>query len=140
MSPSPRIAFLLALGFCFTVLPAQPPAGSRVEDKESGRLWTRIASLATAEGDSLVVPNVFTPNGDGKNDFIEIETDGSTNYSFSIFTRIGTRIFFSESPRIFWDGKNSRGEDMPQGIYYYVLEEKGGDDTFEAAGFIYLFR
>ena len=92
-------------------------------------------------GSTLVIPNVFTPNGDGIHDYFEVETDGITVYDFSIFTRTGTKVFHSNSPRIFWDGTNSSGLDLKEGVYYYVIEEeKGASTPYSNAGFIYLFR
>jgi gliding motility-associated-like protein len=88
----------------------------------------------------LVVPNVFSPNGDGFNDYFEVTTDGASVYEFSLFTRTGTRVFYSRSPAIFWDGKSIGGEDLKEGIYYYVIEESEVPEPFQATGFIHLFR
>ncbi len=95
---------------------------------------------ADSAGSELLVPNVFTPNGDGVNDYFEVTTDGTTVYEFTIFTRSGTRIYHSVSPRIFWDGKSLGGRELSEGIYYYVIEEEGGPEPFEKAGFMQLFR
>ena len=91
-------------------------------------------------GGTLVIPNVFTPNGDGIHDYFEVATDGATIYDFNIFTRTGTQVFHSNSPRIFWDGTNSAGLDLNEGVYYYVIEEEGDASPFSSTGFIYLFR
>jgi gliding motility-associated-like protein len=91
-------------------------------------------------GTDLQVPNVFTPNGDGINDNFGVTTDGTTVYEFTVFTRTGTRVFHSLSPRVFWDGKNLAGYEVPEGVYYYVLEESGEKDAETNAGFIHLFR
>ena len=88
----------------------------------------------------LAIPNVFTPNGDGVNDFFEVDTDGTTVYEFSIFNRSGARIYFSRSPRIFWDGRSIDGLEYPEGTYYYVIEATGKEDPELEAGFICLFR
>jgi gliding motility-associated-like protein len=95
---------------------------------------------ADSAGQVLDVPNVFTPNGDGVNDYFEVATDGTTVYTFRVFTRNGTQIYYSKSPRISWNGKNSSGTDVTAGIYYYVIEEVANPDPFEKAGFIHLFR
>ncbi len=101
----------------------------------------RLESMVSdSTGSGLDVPNVFTPNGDQINDYFEVETDGTTIYEFSVFTRTGTRIYYSLSPRIFWDGKTGGGIEQPEGVYYYVIEDKGDSDPYEAAGFMHLFR
>ena len=88
----------------------------------------------------LNVPNVFTPNGDGINDHFQVTTDGTRVFEFTVFTRTGTRIYHSNSPRIFWDGTNLAGAEVPEGTYYYVIEETEVQDPETAAGFIHLFR
>jgi gliding motility-associated-like protein len=100
-----------------------------------------LDSLAadTVQG-HLAIPNVFTPNGDGINDYFEVETNGVTVYEFSVFTRTGTRIYYSLSPRIFWDGKSNGGLDLKEGVYYYVIEATEDPEPFEGAGFMHLLR
>jgi gliding motility-associated-like protein len=98
------------------------------------------ALSADSAGSVLEVPNVFTPNGDGVNDHFEVTTDGATVYAFSVFTRTGTRIYYSLSPHIFWDGNSLDGKALKEGVYYYVIEEEGGSNPFDDAGFIYLYR
>ncbi len=73
-------------------------------------------------------PNVFTPNEDSENDFFIIDTDGTTTYNFSVFTRSGTLIFKSESPSIIWDGRSMSGQEMGTGIYYYTIHRS--DDVY----------
>lgn len=107
-------------------------------DREQLKLIQSMA-LDTSVSE-LMVPNVFTPNGDQLNDYFEVPTDGSTVFEFTIFTRTGTRIYHSSSPRIYWDGKSLEGKELPEGIYYYVIEEVEGTPGEGKAGFIYLFR
>lgn len=100
-----------------------------------------IESMAAdSVGSELDVPNVFSPNGDGNNDYFEVTTNGSTVYEFTVFTRNGSRVYHSNSPRIFWDGRSLGGEELSEGVYYYVIEQEGDSDRFEKAGFIHLFR
>lgn len=99
----------------------------------------QIMPADTLDGE-LVVPNVFTPNGDQVNDYFEVTTDGISVYELTFFTRTGTRIYHSRSPRIFWDGRSLEGKELPEGVYYYVIEEVGASAPYEKAGFIHLFR
>jgi flagellar hook assembly protein FlgD len=41
-----------------------------------------------------------------------------------------------------WDGKNSRGTDLPEGTYYYLLtlKSKSGGQVFRKSGFVVLKR
>ncbi len=126
----------------FTVLSGQQQDQPTDSSHFSAELPFLIETLASADsvGTELNVPNVFTPNGDDVNDYFEVTTDGTTIYEFTVFTRYGTRVYYSLSPRIFWDGQSSGGKDLSEGIYYYVIEETGGSEPFEKAGFIHLFR
>ncbi len=101
----------------------------------------QFESMAADTSDTeLNIPNVFSPNGDGQNDYIDVVTNGVTVYEFTVFTRSGSRIYHSLSPRIFWDGNSIGGQELSEGVYYYVIEEQGDEEPYEKAGFIHLFR
>ena len=129
---------------CFLLLPRlagqQEDSSGDILQLSDSQILELEAMVPDSAGDVLNIPNVFTPNGDGNNDYIEVETDGITVYEFSVFTRTGTRIYHSQSPRIFWDGNSLDGKELKEGVYYYVIEEKGGTSPFDKAGFMYLFR
>jgi gliding motility-associated-like protein len=86
----------------------------------------------------LDVSNVFTPNGDGKNDLFKVFYDGTAMLEITIFTRTGTKVFESKSPSIIWDGRNSSGSELSEGVYYYVL--KSNVIAKDQTGFIHLYR
>jgi gliding motility-associated-like protein len=90
--------------------------------------------------DSLKVPNFFSPNGDMVNDRFLVKTDGARVYEFRIYTRSGTQVFFSESPQIQWDGRNANGIEVPEGIYYYVIQPSGNSSGGGRCGFLFLYR
>lgn len=135
----PVALFLLHFLF-YPLISAQPR--TRSMDTTPFAVQEKIApGMLAGDSTELDVPNVFTPNGDNINDYFIVDTDGTTIYEFSIFTRTGTRIYFSKSPQISWDGKSIGGKELPEGIYYYVIERaEGGDTPVENAGFIFLFR
>ncbi|MBK6264502.1 gliding motility-associated C-terminal domain-containing protein [Marivirga sp. S37H4] len=64
------------------------------------------------------VPNVFTPNGDGKNDFFEILNLPDDGAELVISNRDGAIVYRNNSyrPSNLWDGG-----DQPDGIYFYQL-------------------
>ncbi len=139
---STRLIAIICL--CFLLLPKlagqQEDSSGDILQLSDSQLLEIEAMAPDSAGDVLEIPNVFTPNGDQVNDFFEVETDGTTVYEFSVFTRTGTRIYHSRSPRIFWDGNSLDGKELKEGIYYYVIEEQGGSSPFDKAGFMYLFR
>ncbi len=86
------------------------------------------------------IPNVFTPNNsDLDNDRFIVQTSGLSRLVFKVFTRTGVLIYQNEAYYINWDGKNDNGKDVPEGIYYYIIEDL--DKQYETAkGFVYIFN
>lgn len=74
--------------------------------------------------DALVIPNTFTPNGDGVNDTWVIPALNSyPGATVDIFTRYGQKVFHSDGYGKPWDGTNN-GKPLPQGVYYYLIKTK----------------
>ncbi len=70
----------------------------------------------------IAVPNAFTPNGDGLNDYLfPLKAYRSTNLSFSIYNRLGQRVFYSTSWLNKWDGK-FKGIPQDPGTYVWTLD------------------
>jgi gliding motility-associated-like protein len=63
----------------------------------------------------IEIYNVFTPNGDTKNDFFAIK-NLPANSALQIFNRWGSRIYENSNYNNKWDG-----DDVPDGTYYYIL-------------------
>ncbi len=71
----------------------------------------------------VVLPNVFTPNGDGINDVFRASQYRSVrSLKFKIYDRWGVLITDSEDPMRLWDGKTRSGAQVPVGQYFYVME------------------
>jgi gliding motility-associated-like protein len=69
------------------------------------------------------VPNAFTPNSDGSNDYFgPLLQPGQILVSFTIFDRLGKQIYNNENIRQGWNGKYKNGEDAPNGVYMYYLK------------------
>ena len=67
------------------------------------------------------LPNVFTPNNDGANDlYIPFPYCFVDRIELDIFNRWGEKVFETTDPDINWDGKNLKGEDLAEGVYYYT--------------------
>ena len=66
----------------------------------------------------IVMPNVFTPNNDGENDFFKpVEINRSCSIKISVFNRWGGLVFESSDPQFSWDGNN-----VSAGTYFWVLD------------------
>jgi gliding motility-associated-like protein len=72
------------------------------------------------------LPNVFTPNGDGKNDlFKPLPTPRFVlSVKFNVSNRLGGKVFSSDNDIFLnWDGKDSgTGQNAPDGVYFYEAE------------------
>jgi len=88
----------------------------------------------------ISIPNIFTPNGDGINDLLNISIIGLTDIQFIIYNRWGNIIFETNKEKESWDGHTTSGEKCIEGTYYYVLKAKNGMDDFSKKGFIQLLR
>jgi gliding motility-associated-like protein len=68
----------------------------------------------------MEIPNVFTPNGDGNNDYFMINAKHLNSYSIVIYNRWGKKVFESNNVSQSWDGKN-----VEDGTYYYIIKALG---------------
>ncbi len=76
---------------------------------------------------AIKISNVFTPNGDGENDFFEITSNGnlSSCVELTVFNRNGAVAHQSSGGIHLWDGRSSTGQKYPDGVYYYVYDING---------------
>lgn len=88
----------------------------------------------------LLVPNVFSPNGDEINDYFEVTTPGDYTYSFRVFSEAGLQVYYSVSPLIRWDGRTVSGQEASPGVYFYVIRSDETPTETSLSGFFYLFR
>ncbi|MBU2649865.1 MAG: gliding motility-associated C-terminal domain-containing protein [Bacteroidetes bacterium] len=83
---------------------------------------------------SIFVPNCFTPNGDGINDYFFAKGINILDFEMYIFNRWGQQLFESNSIDDKWDGK-FKNTLCPQGVYYYLIYYKttiSGNDENES--------
>jgi gliding motility-associated-like protein len=91
----------------------------------------------------LHVPNIFTPNGDGINDLYFLGAANLTEIDAEIYDRWGSIVYkvLSSKGNLAWDGKDSGGVDVPEGVYYYHIKATGRDSqNYEYKGNITLVR
>lgn len=92
---------------------------------------------------SLLVPNIFTPNGDGVNDLFFVKATNLDKIDFVVVDRWGNKVYelSSSTGNIEWDGKNQYGKESSAGIYFYTLTASGRDGTkYDKKGTITLIR
>ncbi len=90
----------------------------------------------------LVLPNAFTPNGDGKNDIFRVKGVGFnyfTQFSFSVFNRFGQKVFYTDDINAGWDGVfNGTKQDL--GTYFYMVLYNIADEQQMLKGDVTLVR
>ena len=76
--------------------------------------------------DSVVmfIPNAFTPNNDGVNDFFKVLDRNFLTFDIWIYNRWGQLVFQSNDPKFTWDGIQN-GENLPAGSYPYIISGQG---------------
>ena len=92
----------------------------------------------------VIVPNVFTPNQDGSNDYILFSgVDPNAEFTWTIFNRWGKPIFETVRRGQAWDGTNmNNGNPLEAGLYYYelIFRDQCQDEDKILTGFIHLMR
>lgn len=76
----------------------------------------------------LLMPTVFTPNGDGYNDEFRPTYTSIKEYGIWIYNTMGKLMYESKDITVGWDGTH-KGHEAPIGAYYYVVKAKGVDGT-----------
>jgi gliding motility-associated-like protein len=71
----------------------------------------------------IFVPNIFSPNGDGQNDLLEIKGPRLFNYYIQIYDRWGKVVFESTEQKEYWDGKLNGSDLAPQTFVYMLSGE-----------------
>ena len=84
---------------------------------------------------NLVMPNAFSPNGDGHNEVFRIPPNTYINLNeFSIFNRWGNKIFSTTNSGKGWDG-TVHGKKQDAGMYIYVISgtDKNGKVLYKGS-------
>ncbi len=91
-------------------------------------------SVVIAKDCYINIPNIFTPNGDGINDYFfprSLLTRGLTKFSMSIYNRWGQVVFESTTlDGRGWDG-SFNGVPQPEGVFIYVINAEFKDGQIE---------
>jgi len=88
-----------------------------------GCLDTLLREVIITPTLTIYIPNAFTPNADGKNDFFIPEGIGFGRMYLYIFNRWGDEIFYSEDVSQGWDGRSQKENQLcAEGIYVYVVK------------------
>jgi gliding motility-associated-like protein len=87
----------------------------------------------------IIIPNTFTPNGDGINDLWNVKYLADyPNARVDIYNRYGQPVYHALGYKKPWDGMQN-GKPLPAGQYYYIIDLKV-KNTPSQAGYITLLR
>ncbi len=85
----------------------------------------------------FTVPNIFTPNNDGRNDDFVINILNPASYSITIYDRWGKEVYTSTDPTVYWNGKLlNTAYLVPDGVYYYIIKATCGNNDYVKKGFV----
>lgn len=92
--------------------------------------------------DTIFSPNVFSPNGDGINDFIDFGLKNADCFLVEIYNRWGIIVRrFTDSEDAVWKGENTDGKMLSDGVYHYIMEYCPKDSPMKRKiGFVHLFQ
>jgi len=105
--------------------------GTYIINVDVTNLCTTVSDTAffTVDECAVIIPNVFTPNNDGDNEFFYIEgLERHENSILKIFNRWGNIVYENGNYINNWNGDNKNGKPVSDGTYYYVLILENGDD------------
>ncbi len=124
----------VANGTSYTIAGLQPGQSVTVVVRSLGGLSCQISGNSDAvtgttsnpQGDSIFVPNAFTPNGDGRNDLFQVYGNSIKSVNMWIYDQWGSMLFSSNRQSAGWDG-TYKGKAQPVGVYVYYLEATMND-------------
>lgn len=87
------------------------------------------------------IPNIFTPNGDGDNDYFEFTVINYSNIEFKVVNRWGNPVYQGSGLNPKWDGKVN-GILSEDGVYFvtYKITSVKGDKQVDGQTFVHLIR
>ena len=97
--------------------------------RDSGTYWVRVSNPCETKSDTIVIdacssiwiPNVFTPNNDGYNDYFHAVGKNIPKFKMEIFNRWGQVLKVLNSIDEKWDG-TYHGQQVAEGTYFYVVD------------------
>ena len=95
----------------------------------SGKSNAIIQDLKPTEGSSLtlVLPNIFTPNGDGNNDVLTLEASTISDFSIVVLNSAGIVVYQSNDSAFSWNGTLPTGNPVDEGNFIYYVTGKDSE-------------
>ena len=114
-----------SLGTTHSIINLQPVEKITISVIALGVEACRNSAIGMATGttltDEVYIPNSFTPNGDGKNEFFRAYGNAIAAINMKIFNQWGEQIYEGSDVSNGWDGRQ-KGKVQPMGVYFYVIK------------------
>ncbi len=124
-----RYTFMTPGGYTVTHSVANDKCPCHDDDGDCDKDSTEIK--ISIQESQLLVPNVFTPNGDGMNDEFRVLYRSLREYHIWVYNRWGKLVYESTDPSKGWDGMIG-ARPAAEGAYYYVIRAIGTDAAKDA--------
>ena len=85
--------------------------------------------------ENIVLPNIFTPNGDRVNDLFSIEMSEKSEFQIIVLDAKNQIVFKSNDSNFEWDGTMLSGAPAPAGnyLYYFSAKDMAGNDVTKSS-------
>lgn len=103
---------------------------------------TTVARPIVVKATGLLIPNVFSPNGDGVNDILTIGgLNVAQSWNFVVYDRWGNQVYAASSPTLPSWNATVNGSPVPEGVYVYRLDfQMTGQKQVRTSGSITVVR
>ncbi len=140
---SPNLNGSIACPTCSSTV-VQPTLTTQYIVVASNSIYCKVQDTVTVIVDincgDFFIPNVFSPNGDGLNDLINVHGRCISTFNLQIFNRWGEKVFETSSLSESWDG-TFRGQKLDTGVFIYKADGVSIDgQEFKMKGNITLLR
>ncbi len=116
-------------------------AGNYTVTVDGGPCPDAAAAIALVVEDcAFIVPNVFTPDGDGVNEAWTVELPAGSTGTARFFNRWGQPVAEVSGSVLVWRGRNGAGDALPDGVYFFVLNVERAAGAKELTGYVQLLR
>ncbi|TDQ10143.1 Ig-like domain-containing protein [Pedobacter metabolipauper] len=124
-----------ATGTTHLILGLKPDQSVTIRVRAIGQLDCQLSDTSTLTdktdnplGNTIFIPNTFTPNNDGKNDVFYVYATTIAKMKLRVYNQWGQFIYESLNVQSGWDG-TFKGEIQPNGVYVYYLEVEFNDGS-----------
>ena len=102
-----------------------------------------MSVAVSANSQNVHIPNAFTPDGDGKNDYWKPmfnDTLSISDYLLEVYSRSGHLIFETRDSNQYWDGTYNWGVDAKESTYVYRLVARIDNNDVRGEGVLHIVR